>query len=147
MSKKVAISALVLAVAVVSLAYAFDGKGPSRRGYGKARYEILSQLPVEKEVLFHRAMREAREKHVKIRRQVRTLKIEMKDILAAPEFNEELFRAKNAEVQELTRVRHQAMEEAFIGLAKQYTPEERKILAELLPRGQGSGRHGHKSLR
>jgi uncharacterized membrane protein len=145
MSKKVAISALILAVALGSLAYAFDGNRPHRRGYMKARHEILSQLPEEKEMLFHKTMREAREKKAEVREQVRALKGELKDILTAPEFNEELFRQKMGQVHELQRDRQAAMEEAIVTLAKQFTPEERKILAELVPHGRG--RHGHTPAR
>ncbi len=118
---------------VYSIAYAFGGHS-SYKGYHRSlRYELLSQLPEDKEMLFHKAMREVRQKGAEIRKEIKQLHAEIKDILTAPEFNEALFIEKTKRVYELRGKNREAMNEAIMKLAKQFTPEERKILVKLLP--------------
>jgi uncharacterized membrane protein len=130
MGKKLAVLVLVAVFSVGTIVYAYEGKG---RGDRKQRHAILSQLPAEKEMLFHQTMREVREKTADIRDQVRGLKAEINDILMAPEFNEALFLEKTKRVQELHGMMRETKDQAIVKLAKQFTREERAILAKLIP--------------
>ena len=130
MKKRLAVLVLIVAMSVCSIVYAYDGKG---RGDRPPRQKILNQLPADKEMLFHQTMREVRGKTANIREQIKELKAEINDILTAPEFNEALFLEKTKRVQELHKMIRAATDEAIVKLAKQFTQEERKILAKLIP--------------
>ncbi|HET8760591.1 MAG TPA: hypothetical protein VFN94_05965 [Nitrospiria bacterium] len=79
-------------------------------------------MPAEKEELFKRTMMEAREKKAAIR--------------------EEIVKAR-----ELVEQEHRVMEDAVAKLAAQFTPEERKLLADALDRSKGHGHRGWSSHR
>ena len=130
MKKRLAVLVLIVAMSVCSIVYAYDGKG---RGDRPPRQKILNQLPADKEMLFHQTMREVRGKTANIREQIKELKAEINDILTASEFNEALFLEKTKRVQELHKMIRAATDEAIVKLAKQFTQEERKILAKLIP--------------
>jgi len=141
MKKRLAVLVLIVAMSLCSMVYAYDGKG---RGDRPPRQILLNQLPVEKEMLFHKTMREVREKTANIREQIKELKTEINDILTAPEFNEALFLEKTKRVQELHKMIRAATDEAIVKLAKQFTQGERKILAKLIP--QKNRYHGRPSV-
>jgi uncharacterized membrane protein len=127
------ITVLIVGIAVCSVAYAFHGPGPRGRGY-KAR-DVLSQLPEEKEMLFHRTMREAREETADLREQIAQLHEEIRDIFTAPEFDKALFSKKMKQVHALQEKMHTAREQAILELATQFTQEERKLLADMITPG------------
>lgn len=133
MKRTMAVSALVMVMSLCTLAQAADET--RRRGARDraSRQELLSQLPTDKEMLFHQTMREARAKGAAIREQIRTLREEIKNILVADQFDEALFRGKKKSLEALLSQMHANREEAIVTLAKQFTADERKILAELLP--------------
>lgn len=145
MKTKVAALVLILAMVLSSMVYAFDGTYSKGRGDRGSRHELLSQLPEEKEMLFHQTMREAREKTADIREQMRALRTEIKDVLTASAFDEALFLEKSQRVHELHSEKRAVLDAAIVTLAKQFTPGERKILAELFPMKQG--RHGRSRAR
>lgn len=127
------LSVLVMAIAVISLCsagYAFEGKG---RGDRASKHNLLSQLPADKAMLFRQTMREAREKTAENREQIRQLKEEMRDVLTAPTFDKELFLEKMKEMQILRQKDRQTVVEEFARIAEQFTQEERKVLAEVIP--------------
>jgi uncharacterized membrane protein len=134
---------LVIAVAVISLCsigYAFEGKG---RGDGAPKHELLSQLPADKAMLFRQTMKEAREKSAENREQIINLKKEIGDVLTAPTFNESMFLEKMNNLHILRQKERQTMVEGFAQVAQQFTQEERKILAEIIPlKLHHHGRHG-----
>ena len=141
MKRVMAVSALIIVISMWSVAYAWDGTG--RRGFRDrcSPQELLAQLPADKEMLFHQTMREAREKASEIRTQIRELRKEIKVILTADQFKEDLFREKTNSLETLRSKMRATMEEAVVMLAKQFTPDERKVLAELLPPKPGHHRH------
>jgi uncharacterized membrane protein len=142
MKQRVAVFAVIVAMSVCSMVYAYDSKG---RGDKESRQILLTQLPAEKEMLFHQTMREVREKTANIRKQIKELTAEINDILTAPEFNEVLFLEKTKKVQELHKMMSTARNEAIVKLAKQFTQEERRILAKLIPQKNRS--HGRPPVR
>ena len=129
MKKSLAFWVIIVAMSVCSIAFAYDGKGRRDR---PQRQKLLTQLPADKEMLFHRTMREVREKTANIHEQIKALKAEINDILTAAEFNEALFLEKTKRVQELHAMMRAAKDEAIVKLAKQFTREERKILTKLI---------------
>jgi len=137
MQKIVVVLVSIIALSFCSIGYAYDGKGTGAR---KHRQELLSRLPADKEMLFHQTMREAREKTAGIRQQIKALKAEINNILTAPEFDDALFLEQMKSIQELHMMLKEARTEALAKLAKQFTQEEREILAELIPR-----KHRHQS--
>jgi uncharacterized membrane protein len=139
MKKRMAVSTLIIVMSMCTVAYASDGKNRWGADDRSSRQELLSQLPADKEMLFHQTMREARQKASAIRTQMKTLRAEIKDILTADQFNEGLFREKTNTLETLRSKMRATMEEAVVTLAKQFTADERKILAELLP--PKPGRH------
>jgi len=139
---KKSLSVLVIVIAVISICsivYAFEGKG---RGDRAPKHELLSQLPADKEMLFHQTMREVREKTAENRGQIKKLKKEILDVLTAPAFDEEMFLEKIKSMQILRQKERQIMVEGFAKIAKQFTQEERKILAQIIPlKHRHHGRH------
>ena len=130
---------VIAAISICSIVYAFEGKG---RGDRAPKHELLSQLPADKEMLFHQIMRETREKTAENREQIKQLKKEIRDVLTAPTFDEEMFIEKIKGMQILRQKERQTMVEGFAKVAKQFTQEERKILAEIIPLKQRQhGRH------
>ena len=139
---KKSLSVLVIVIAVISICsivYAFEGKG---RGDRAPKHELLSQLPADKEMLFHQTMREVREKTAENRGQIKKLKKEILDVLTAPAFDDEMFLEKIKSMQILRQKERQIMVEGFAKIAKQFTQEERKILAQIIPlKHRHHGRH------
>lgn len=144
MKKKIIIAVLIVGVSVCSIAYAFNGHRSHGRVH-KPPHEILSQLPEDKEMLFHRTMREVMEETKPMREQIEKLRAEIKDILTAPEFDKALFLKKTNQVHKLHEKMREAREKAIVKLATQFTQEERTLLAELVPRGPGH--HGRRLAR
>ncbi len=136
-----AVSALVVVISMWAVAHASDATKRWGAGNRSPRQELLSQLPADKEMLFHQTMREAREKGAAIREQIRTLREEIKNILVADRFDEALFRGKKKSLGALLSQMRANREAAVVTLAKQFTADERKILAELLPPEPGRHRH------
>jgi uncharacterized membrane protein len=141
MKRTMAIAALIIVISTWSVAHASDVTGMRRGGDRSSRHELLAQLPADKEMLFHQTMREAREKASDIHTQIKELREEIKGILTAEQFEEALFREKTKSLEMLRGKMRATMEEAVVKLAKQFTADERKILAELLPPKPGRHRH------
>jgi len=142
---KKSLSVLVIVITVISICsivYAYEGKG---RGDRAPKHELLSQLPADKEMLFHQTMKEVRGKTAENRGQIKKLKKEILDVLTAPAFDEEMFLEKIKSMQILRQKERQTMEEGFAKIAKQFTQEERKILAEIIPLKHRQ--HGQHAIR
>lgn len=141
MKTKMAVFGLIIVMSVCSLAYAFNGD--RRRGPGKKafRYELLGQLPAEKEMLYHKTMREVRENGSDLRSQIKALREDIREIMTADQFDEKHFREKTSQLEALQMKKHATMQEAIVILAKQFTADERKVLVQLLPGKTGHGGH------
>jgi uncharacterized membrane protein len=144
-----AVSALVLGLFVWSPAYADPVHEGDQCEYKKsaAWQKLLEQLPAEKAELFKRTMSEAREKKTAIREEIVKAREAAKEVLRAPEFNEALFKEKTAKVRELVEQEHRVMEDAVAKLAGQFTPEERKLLADAMDKTKGQEHRGWSSHR
>lgn len=139
MKKVLAVSAVVLGLSLGSGAYAESGDEYQYKG-SRVHQKLLGQLPAEKETLFHRAMRDAREKKAVIRGDLVKAREEARNALLAPQFDEALYKEKSVRVSELIQREHQVMGDAIASLAKQFTPDERKVLAEVLAKSKSHRR-------
>jgi uncharacterized membrane protein len=139
MKTRIIVAGLIIVLLFGSIVYAFDCD--HRRGWRKrfSRQALFSQLPAEKEMLFHQTMRDAREKGSELRTEIKALREDIAGILATDPFDENLFREKTSHLESLRMKRHDAMEEAIVTLAKQFTSDERKVLVQLLPGKRGYG--------
>src|SRR4030042_648799 len=136
---KKSLSVLVIVISICSIVYAYEGKG---RGDRAPKHELLSQLPADKEMLFHQTKKEVRGKTAENRGQIKKLKKEILDVLTAPAFDDEMFLEKIKSMQILRQKERQIMVEGFAKIAKQFTKEERKILAQIIPlKHRHHGRH------
>ena len=90
-------------------------------------------------------MRGVRKKGSEIRIQIKELRAELKEIITADQFEEELFREKVKALETLRSEMHATMVESVVSVAKQFTANEREILVELIPPRAGHGPHspGH----
>jgi uncharacterized membrane protein len=137
MRKKIIVSVVAVGMLISAGAYSIDGRSFKARSERPLKYEILAQLPEEKEMLFHQIMREVRQETANIRGQIRDIRTEIESVLTAPAFNEDLFREKTKRVHELHGKVREVRENAIVELAKQFTPEERLLLAKLIPNKRG----------
>ncbi len=145
MQKKIITTLLVVVMTAGTAAFAIGGRDHHMRDGWVSRQDLLSQLPEEKEMLFHKTMREVRAKNAGVRQEIRQIHKELKDIFVASEFNESLFQKKMERIYSLKEKARKARESAIVTLAKKFTQEERKILVRLIPhkgmhRGHGPGR-------
>lgn len=139
--KKMMVLFLVLGLALAPVAQVYAGS-QYKHPHGTWR-QILGQLPEEKGDLFLATMKDAREKAAPVREEIQRTRADLREMLAAPEFDESLFKEKARRVRELRNNERQIMEEAVIHLAKQFTPEERKILAKLISKPNPHRRQAH----
>jgi uncharacterized membrane protein len=142
MKNALAVAVLGLGLAMWSTAYAEKTHEGDRCEYQSSgsRHKLLGQLPAEKEMLFHRTMRETKDKIAGIKEEIAKAREDARNVLLAPEFNEALFKEKTARVHALMEKEHQVMGDAIATLAKQYTPEERKLLAKVLDKSSSHRR-------
>jgi uncharacterized membrane protein len=128
MKRTMAVLVFALGLSLCSLGQAFEGRSP---------HDMLSQLPADKELLFHQTMREVREGTAGIQEQIKTLEMEIKGVLTASEFDATLYLKKTGAIRELQLIVRAKMDEAMANLAGQFTAEERGVLAEMFSRRPG----------
>lgn len=141
MKKLLTTGALIL---VLAAAQGVQAEGDKEGGFHKGRHhreEILSKLPEEKRELFHATMKTTREQNKESREKLRALREESKAILTAGEFDRKAFLAKSDEIHALHDTMRKNMNNAIADIAEKFTAEERKILAEALPKGPKHGRY------
>lgn len=105
----------------------------------------VGTLPPEKAELLSSTLKEVRRGSRDIHRELRKTRENALKILSAPAFDEAAYRAEVAKLHDLRGRMMQRLEEATITLAKQFSGEERKALAEHLqcPPAQLGGRGPH----
>lgn len=123
MTKILTVWVLMVVISLCPMVQAFDGPPWHKR---------MPQLPPDKEMLFHQTMREVRETTTSIHEQIKGAEAEIRGVLIAPEFNEVLFLERTRRLQDLHKMESEAMDKAVAKLARQFTAEERKILAEMI---------------
>ena len=109
--------------------------------------ERLAELPENKRKLFEDTMHSSRHDTQSLRDQADTAQKEASRLLAAEPFNEEAFITQMQHVSDLRAEMKRHMAESMASLAKQFTPQERAILADIVshpPEGHhgDEGHHG-----
>ena len=91
-------------------------------------------LPPEKQEMLTDAMMKHHKESGKTKRKIHKVREEIVKILAAPEFNEQLYDEKVEELHNLHGEMAKGLSEVTKKLAVKFTPEERRVLAEILKR-------------
>src|SRR6202012_3824653 len=113
------------------------------------RHEVLAQLPPDKAKLFEDAMKQVHEKNKATADQVRKLHEEQNAILTADKFDKNAWLAKEAQLDKLYDQMRATRRDAFVSVASQFSPSDRKIIAQLhegpMP-GEHGGHHDHGAM-
>ncbi|MBE0427467.1 MAG: periplasmic heavy metal sensor [Nitrospirae bacterium] len=96
--------------------------------------ELAVKLPPEKEKFFLDTMEKVHLENRKIRKQLREARERIFSILTAPQFDEASYQSEVEKLHELRGLMMQKLSNATKELAKQFSQEERKALAEHLNR-------------
>lgn len=113
-------------------------------GYDKHQSfsEFADKLPPEKRDMVMKRMDEVRKEKGEIKDQIEQVKKELRDIIAAPQFDEQLYDRKVNEMHELYRSKAKKIASVIKEMAKTFTPEEREMLTEFLE----NRKHRHKKM-
>lgn len=102
----------------------------------------LDQLSPEKRELFEETMKATRKENDATRKEIRATRERMEKIMSAEVFDEAAYQAEADKIHVLFGQQKQRMTDAVKALAKQFTPEERKILAKITRRPPPGGPRG-----
>jgi len=100
---------------------------------------ITSNLPFEKEELLKITMKKLHKQNLANRAMIIEKRVEIVDVLGAPEFDEEAFNERVEELHNLHGAMAMSLAEVTKNLALQFNQDERKVLAEILKQ------HPHRS--
>ena len=126
--------ALVLTTTLLATtAYAQDDTAPAAASSGqelqkKEAQKELAQLPADKAKAYNDAMQKANDSNKELRSQIHKAYEEADMILTAEKFDKKAFLAKAVEIDALYDKTRINMNSAFVGVAENFTQEERKIL-------------------
>jgi uncharacterized membrane protein len=95
---------------------------------------LAAKLPPEKYKLFTEVMGGARSECKQIRKQIRERREQTLGVLTAPEFDEQAFQREVDSLHELRSRMADRLAGATLELAKQFDPEERRLLGKYLER-------------
>jgi len=111
-------------------------------GYGFKRLESFKSLPEDKQTLILDTMEKVRESNAGVREQIKVTKQSLMEVLTAPEFDEKAFQANVDKMNELHDQMFLSVTSAIKEIAPLFTQEERKALADIIPRGKTKhGKH------
>jgi uncharacterized membrane protein len=96
--------------------------------------EISRELPAEKQEMLADAMMKLHRQSSGTKRKIHRVRKEIVEILTAPEFDEQLYDKKVAELHNLHGEMAMGLSEVTKKLAVKFTPSERRVLAEILRR-------------
>ena len=96
--------------------------------------ELVSQLPEEKRQLLKKSLQPAWELMQDARTKINTEKKKTLDLLKAEPFDEKAYRNQIRHMNEMHTQMKRDMSESVIKTAKQFSPEERVILADIVSR-------------
>lgn len=104
--------------------------GPGGREPSFRMMHYADALPPERREEFREAFREKLPAMRDGFREMRTLRMEMSELLGAEEFDRDAVEAKFQELHELQQAQHTAFSAAFLDAFETLTPEERQMLKE-----------------
>lgn len=94
--------------------------------------EITKKLPPEKQKLVMEKFDELKSDRDETRKKIYETRMEIAQILKAPEFDQRLYDRKISKMHRLYRGKAKKLAKAIKELAVDFTPEERAVLAEML---------------
>ena len=100
----------------------------------KSVKEFASKLPGDKAALFLETVKRVHLKNRDAYNQIREARKEAMNLLSAPEFDEAAYRLQVEKIHELRSLMKRRLADATVELAKQFSQEERKALAQHLRR-------------
>ena len=98
----------------------------------KSVKEFASELPEDKAALFLKMMERVHVNNRDEYNQIREAKKEAMKLLSAPEFDEPAYRVQIEKIHELRSLMKRRLADATIELARQFSQEERRALAQYL---------------
>ncbi|MBW2664467.1 MAG: periplasmic heavy metal sensor [Deltaproteobacteria bacterium] len=98
----------------------------------KSAQEFASKLPQDKAAFFLKTMERVHLNNRDAYNQIRETKKEAIKLLSAPEFNEAAYRAQVEKIHKLRSLMKRRLADATIELARQFSQEERRALAQHL---------------
>lgn len=101
--------------------------------------EITKKLPADKKKLVNQKFMELKSEHAKTKEEIYTTRMEIVEILKAPEFDEKLYDRKIRKMHRLYRGKAKKLAKTIKEFAADFTPEERAVLAEMLEK-----KHNHR---
>lgn len=136
MSKQVKVLLVVSVVLNVLLAGVIIGNTMHQLGRWAFRDDraLAAKLPPEKYKLFTEVMGGARSECKQIRKQIRETRAQTLGILTAQDFDEQSFQREVARLRDLRGQVSDRMAGATLQLARQFDPEERRLLGRYLER-------------
>jgi uncharacterized membrane protein len=134
--KIVVVASVVLNVLLVGIILGNVFHHMGRGGPFKRDRALAAKLPPEKFKLFTEVMGGARSECKQIRKQIRETREQTLNILTASEFDEQSFQREVDKLHELRGQVTHRVAEATLVLAKQFSPEERRLLGEYLERSR-----------
>lgn len=100
---------------------------------GPGKMDLVLQLSEETQSLLRSSMEEFREVNEPLFDEIAAAKSNLKNILSAPEFDQEAFNSEAMNMQELHSVLMAEKMQMFGEVAVQLSQEEREILVQLIP--------------
>lgn len=94
--------------------------------------EMTEKLPDDKMQMVMERIKSMKEDHKMVKEEILNTKKQIADILRAPEFNEEMYDKKILEMHNLYRGKARNMANTIKELARELTPEEREVLAQMI---------------
>lgn len=134
MNKLLTAAALALAIAVGG--FTVSSADDHKSGFPKKFEEKISKLPKDKQELVKKSFEEGKAERKANWEKAKTLREEVKTILTAEKFDKDAFLAKSKEIAALKAESQTKGAERFADLASKMNVEERKILAEIMPKGR-----------
>lgn len=141
--KKLLVTLITASALIAPIAHAGpDGKeGPGGRHHARFE-ETLSKLPEDKAQLVRDSMTQARKENKANWERKKALRGEIDALLVAPTFDKDAYLAKVKEQAALKEQMHLSFATKMADVASKLTAEERKILADGMPKRHGKGPHG-----
>jgi uncharacterized membrane protein len=103
---------------------------------GRQDRELASKLPEDKAALFFKTLEKVRMENRDAHKKIREARKQAMKILVAPVFDETAYRVEVAKLQELHSLIKRRFADATIELAKRFSLQDRKALAQHLRRAQ-----------
>jgi len=135
MSRKIKVLVVASVVLNVLLAGVMIGSLAHQVGRWSAFRQdraLAAKLPPEKYRLFTEVMGGARSECKQIRKQIKATRAQTLGILTAPEFDEQSFQREVERLRDLRGQVSDRMAGATLQLARQFNPEERRLLGKYL---------------